>query len=511
MANLVDPDIRPAAAADPVSAKPHRTPSLKRDAAWTAADTLFSSGLAFLFRLVVARFVAPAEFGVFALALTTFAIVQVFNEFGMAAAIIQRSEDRFTRELVDTAYASSTLVSTGLFAINLLVIAPLAAWIYGSERVGLVTAVIGVSFLFTPAVSIARALLFRARDYRAVTIARIVSTLLSLVVAGVVLALYQNVWALVVQIVSAQVFLAIMMRWVGEWRPRFKLSRNAFREMIGYSGLVFANDAFNAVAKNLDIIVLGRVLTQNQVGLYSLAFYITDVLRLHLTSILNRVMFTQYATLQNDYGAVRFYIVRTMSVNALIIMPLMITLTLAGPIVLPEVLGETWRGMGPTLQLLALSVMLSALGGTTSTAFKALGRPGLEFAITVGTSTLLLAPALVIGVYVAGIEGAAAAVVFNVLLSVIVRQVALNRLVGSTLVPVIRAAAGSLLAQVPIVLVWFAAMAVLPFAPAVNAVVASVLGLAGYGCCLLLLFLCRVESEAWPAFSRRRYMGDVTR
>ncbi|MEW9853602.1 oligosaccharide flippase family protein [Novosphingobium sp. M1R2S20] len=485
----------------PAPLKKRKTaPSLKRDAVWTAADTLVSAGFAFLFRLIVARFIAPTEFGVFALALSTFAVVQVFNEFGMVATIIQRSEDRFTRELVDTAYAASTIVSALLFAINLLVIAPLSAWIYGSERVGLATAVIGVSFLFTPAISVSRALLFRARNYRAATIARIGSTLLSLFAATAVLIMYQNVWALVIQIILSQIFLAIAMLRVGEWHPRFRVSIQAFREMIGYSGLVFTNDVFNALAKNLDVIVLGRLLSQNQVGLYSLAFYVTDVVRLNLASVLNRVMFTQYSVLQNDFDAVRFYVVRTMSWNALVMLPIMIALILAGPIILPELLGEAWAAMGPTLQFLALSVMLGAIGGTTSTVFKALGRPGVELAIAVGTATIILAPALIIGVSMFGIVGAAAAVALKVLLSVIVRQVMLDRMIGSTLSPVLQATAGSLLAQIPIVLVWLLVMQVLPLALPLRAGVAIVLGFAVYGGGLLLMR--KIESRAWPAFSR---------
>ncbi|WP_197277349.1 lipopolysaccharide biosynthesis protein [Sphingomonas profundi] len=473
---------------------------MKRDAAWTAIDTIVSAGLAFLFRLVMARFLVPAEFGIFAMALTTFAVVQVINEFGMAATVIQRAEDKFTDEVVDTAFAASTFVSLGLFVINLAVIAPISAWVYGSERVGIVTAVIGISFLFTPTVSIARALLFRRRDYRAVTIARIVSTLASIAVAGVVLFVLRNVWALVVQVVASQIFLAIAMHYVGNWRPRFRFSRGAFREMIGYSGLVFANDAFAAVSKNFDVIVLGRMLSQTEVGLYSLAFYITDIVRLNLASILNRVMFTQYASVQSDLKMVRSYIVKTMSLNALVMLPVMICLILAGPVLLPKVLGPAWLGSGPTLKWLAFSVMLSSLGGTTSTVFKALGKPGVELGIAIGTSTFLLVPALLIGVHEAGIAGAAAAVAFKVLVSVIIRQVILDRLVGSTLVPMLKATAGSLLAQLPLLAVWIGVSNLLAASDVVEALTSAVLG-----CCVyagVLVLISRLNSDAWPAFKR---------
>ncbi len=483
-----------------ITATPSKSPSLKRDAIWTAADTLISSGLAFLFRLIVARFVAPSEFGVFALALTTFAIVQVINEFGMAATVIQRSDDRFDETVVDTAYAASTIVSTSLFILNLLIISPLSAWAFDSERVGLVTAVIGVSFLFTPTVSISRALLFRKRDYRAVTIARIASTILSLIIASIVLILYRNVWALVVQILLAQIFLAIGMHRLGDWRPKLKLSRAALREMIGYSGLVFGNDVFGSIAKNLDVIVLGRLVAQSQVGLYSLAFYITDVVRLNLASILNRVMFTHYSKIQNDLVLVRKYVVRSASWNLLAIFPVMILLMLAGPILLPYFLGHKWAAMTVPLQLLALSVMLATISGTSSTAFKAIGRPGAELGIAIFTGVVVLVPLLVAGVLVAGTTGAAAAVAIKSAISVFIRQPMLDRLIGHTAWPVAQAVLGGLLLQTPLTIVWLLTFRFLPLEPVYGAFVATVVASVVY---VVTLVCARpVQSPLWPGFNR---------
>lgn len=466
-----------------------RPASLKREAAWTAADTLVSSGLAFLFRLVIARFVAPAEFGVFAMALTTFAIVQVINEFGMAATVIQRSEERFNDDVVDTAYSASTIVSISLFLINLALIAPLSAWFYDSMRVGIVTAVIGVSFLFTPTVSIARALLFRQRDYRAVTIARIASTLASIALACVALALLRNVWALVVQIVAAQLFLAIAMHFVGSWRPRLRLrfNRAAFREMIGYSGLVFANDAFAAVSKNLDVIVLGVMLSQSEVGLYSMAFYITDVVRMNLASILNRVMFTQYSQIQNDLDAVRFYVVRTMSWNALIIFPFMSTLILAGPSVVPLIFGPAWSGMGTTLQVLAVAGIVGSSGGTAGTALKALGYPATELTIGVFAVLCVLIPVLIIGVLNLSLPGAAVAVLCSFLFGVIARHVALILTVKIGWFELVRPVALPLFAQIPIVAGWFLVTSFVPLDGFARAAAGIFTGLALYTLTVILI------------------------
>jgi len=468
---------------------------------WTGIDTMVSGGLAFLFRLLMARLLLPSDFGILAMALTTFAIVQVFNDFGMSATVIQREESRFSSSIVDTAFTASAVMSGLLFLINTLVIAPVSAWVFREPLVGAVTAVIGLTFLLTPMISISRALLFRQRNYRAVTIARITSSIGSIAAAGICLFLLRNVWTLAVQILAAQIFLATALYVAGRWRPRLSFNRGIFKEMFGYSGLVFANDLFVAAAKNFDVITLGRLLTQSQVGLYSLAFYITDVVRTQLMSVLNRVMFTHYSSIQTDMAAVRFYYVRTLSWNTLLIFPVMISIILAGPLLTPFFLGEAWSGMGAPLQALAVSVMIHAAGGTTSTVYKALGRPGLDLVLFAFTSVVILLPTLIIGAHIAGIAGAAIAVAINKGVSAIIRQILLDRMIGSTLPRVFKSTAGTLLAQAPLVLIWLAGMALLPLDPVIRAIVSLAGGLLAYGATLLLI---RANSALWPAFDSRK-------
>ena len=321
--------------------------SVKRDVVWTALDTIVSQGLAFLFRLSLAKFLAPELFGVIAMTLTTVAILQVINEFGLTAALIQKDEESFSDDIVNSVFGISIIVSVVLFLSNLLIVAPLSARYFNVPGVAPLTAVVGLSLLFTPFSSVCRALLYRTYSFKTVTIVRFFSSVVSIAIGFVMLVLWPSVWAFAAQVVVGQILLSIGLLAYTPWKPRLKIDRAAFRNIFSYSGLVFLNDLAVTLARNLDVMIIGRLLTASDVGLYAFAFFLTDTLRQNLMSVLNRVMFVHYSKAQNDNEALRSNYLRTVQWNCKFLFPVMVCMILFGPGIAGHVMGKAWSGMGP--------------------------------------------------------------------------------------------------------------------------------------------------------------------
>jgi teichuronic acid exporter len=431
-----------------------RNMSLRKDAFWTGLDIFISSGLAFLFRLVMAKLLAPDQFGIVAMVLAVYSILQTLGDFGLTASLVQRHESQLDDSIVPSTFAISVVVSLALFAIALFFAAPLSAVFFSTGEVGAMIAALSACFLLTPFSSVSTALLYRRRAFRELTTIRGISTLVGLAGAAVFLLVYGTAWTIVVQILLTQLFMTVGLYARAGWRPSLRWQTGAFRSIVSYSGLVFLNDVAVAMAKNLDVAVIGRILTKADVGIYSLAFFLTDIVRLNLMSILNRVMFVRYAQDQNDTVALRRNYLETMRWNCLIIFPLMTALILFGPELVLRLYGPSWASIEPVLQLLALSVIFHAAGGTSSTLYKAIGKPGLDLAMFLGTTATFLVPGVIGGALLAGMVGVAAGVAIAKLLTVITRQIVLDRLIGSTLRRVFQNFGTVSLMQAPIVAVW---------------------------------------------------------
>lgn len=475
--------------------------SLKRDAIWTGLDTFLSSGLAFAFRLVVAKLLAPDQFGTMAMALTVHAVLQVIGGFGLTASLVQKEQSKFNDELVRSTFTISVAVSLLLLVLTLAAVAPLAALFYESAQVGEMIAVLSFCFLLTPFSSVATALLYRERRFRELATARAVSALGGMLVAGAILSFNRSAWVVVVQIVVTAVIMTLQIFRYAGWRPNLRRDYAAMRSIFNYSGLVLLNDISVAFARSLDVAVLARALSRADVGIYSLAFFLTDTARMNLMSILNRVMFVRYSQVQNDQRQLRENYLKTMRWNCFIIFPLMMVLILFGPALIARFYGPEWSGIDTVLPLLALSVMFHAAGGTSSTLYKAVGRPGLDLVLFIGTTLVFLLPGLVIGAHFGGLVGVAAAVAGAKLLTMVVRQIVLDRLIGSTFVHVARNAAVAAAMLAPIVAIWIAGRWLWPSESLVRDLAMPALALAGYAALLLpvegrALFPAKVRSRA---------------
>lgn len=436
--------------------------SLRRDTLWTAADALIGAGLAFAFRLFVARLLSPDDFGIAVMALTVIALLQVVIDLGFNAALIQKDEHQLTARLIDSTFTAALMMSLTLATITAFVIAPLAASYYGEPAVEALVAVAAVMLLPSPFSSVANAMMMRARRFKTLAIIRLVTVVGSIAVAASLLLLTPGPWVVVGQAIAASVLGAIGLQFAAPRRYRLKLHRADLREVFGFSGYVVANDVAVAASANAGIIIIGRFFGTTEVGLFSLATYIVETTRRTLMSILNRVNMVHYAQVKYDNDSLRSIYLATLRWNCRIVFPVCMAIILFGPKLFVAVLGPDWQPMGSVLIWLSLSAMIHAAGGTTSTLYKAIGRPGLDLGLFLATTIGVLIPGMAIGAYWNGLLGVAIATALAKLVSIGIRLVLVDRLIGKTAVAVFRIVGVALVLQLPLLAIWLAGVTLIP-------------------------------------------------
>jgi len=94
--------------------------------------------------IVLARVLAPSDFGLMGIALLAISALQTFTQTGFQAALIQKKGD--IRDYLDTAWAISALRGLALFAV-LSLAAPYIALFFDTLAATPIMRVIGVSML----------------------------------------------------------------------------------------------------------------------------------------------------------------------------------------------------------------------------------------------------------------------------------------------------------------------------------------------------------------------------
>lgn len=428
--------------------------SLRRDAYWTAVDTVVSSGLAFLLRFIVARMLAPEDFGVAMIAMAVIAVLQTFNDFGMSATLIQKDEKDITRDLIDTTFTASLIITILLALVSAFVVAPLAARLYGEPRLEPLLLVLSLTLLPSPVSTVASALMFRASRFRTNAFNKVLSNVIGMVVAVIVLVISPSPWVIILQVMATAVSAAVLLQIAQPYRYRLRLVREHLGPIFGFSSFIFLGSLLTQVQANAGIYVLGLVLTTASVGYYAFAVYLTDTARKVVMSILNRVTFVHYSRHKHDNAFLREKYVSTVTWNCRALFPLMTVMMLFGPRWAPQLLGPQWSGLGPLIFWLSLMVIIGTAGGATSNLFKSMGRPGLDFSIALCSMTGVLFPTLYFSGLYFGLEGAAIGTCVAKLIGVSARLIILSRLIPGAATGALRASFHQALLLAPIGLIW---------------------------------------------------------
>lgn len=455
--------------------------SLRSDAAWTAIDTVISSGLGLLFRLAVARVLAPDQFGIVAIALAFISILTAVNNFGLTAALIQRDREKLSPSLINSCFTASCIISGALCLLTIGGLAPFLSWYYQNPTISALTSALAITLIGAPFATVSSALLSRERRFRDLAIIRVASSGISILVAALYLWMSADVWVIAVQLWVAQLVSTVGLTIAARWKFRLNLDKSHIGELFGYSTLVCINDIVGTLTANVGTLIIGRIFTPSEAAIYGLAVNLTETVRRVIMSVLNRVMFVHYSINKHDNHALRTGYVRTLTWNCRVIFPIMTACIFFSDAIVNVLLGPEWKDMESVMQILAVSIMIQTAGGTTSTLYKAIGKPGLDTSLSILTNLLLLLPAIVAGSYWAGLEGAAAATAATKLIAILLRQVLLDRLIGATLVAVCKTVLAALAAQLPIVAAFGLKYALMPDADPVASIGFLAMGLIGTG------------------------------
>ncbi|UZD23031.1 lipopolysaccharide biosynthesis protein [Algoriphagus halophytocola] len=396
---------------------------------WNSLQVLINKSFGFMIKLVLARILLPEEFGLVGMAVVFTSFIEVFNDLGFGAALIQRKEEEVKATHFNTAFWTGVIWSLIIFQLMVFVISPLAAKFYDEPILTEIIPVLSLGILSSPINLVHKAKLLRALDFKRAAFienaASISSGILSLILAfsGA------GVWSLVFNSLATFLIAVPLYFRATRWIPSFEWSKAAFKDIFGFGIYTTGTNLVNNLINKADYLLIGKLLSASALGAYTLAFVLTDTFRSQLMSIMNKVMYPIYGKTQDDKGSMKRYYLNVVKYNSLLINPIMgLLFVLARPIVL-NFFGTKWEATILPLQIISLSVIFHMMVNSNTVLIRGMGKPKLEFMIQFLKSIFVFLPAISVGIYYFGIVGGAYAVLFNKIASVFIAQIYLKKLV----------------------------------------------------------------------------------
>jgi O-antigen/teichoic acid export membrane protein len=465
---------------------------------WRSGSQIAAQMITWGATFLVIRLLDPADYGLFAMSQVVLVFLNLMNGYGFANALVR--DEAVTREKIAQAFGMLILLN-GSLALAQILMAPMAAAYFRQPIIADLLRVQALIYLSTPFVALPTALLSREMNFKHQAKVDLVAALVS---AGsmIVLAWFDyGVWTLAIGAIVLFWSRAIGMTITTPWlvAPSFRF-RGA-GAMFQYGSAMVAIQFLWFLQSQGDVFIAGRVMGPHELGLYTTALFLTQILTAKFVPPLNEVAFAAYSRIQSDLGAVAFAFLKSVRLIMLIAMPFYLGLAAtAEPLVL-TVLGEKWAATVPLVRLLALAMPFVTLQILFMPATNALGRPGI--AVRIGIAGALIMPIA----FLIGIQWGMTGMVWAWLLGFPI-HLALS---AALALPVIGTTAAALIRSVLPGLAAAAAMGALvllidlnlgPMSPAARLMILVACGAAAYGA-LLWLFARNVVDEVLALVRRR--------
>lgn len=359
---------------------------------WSAVERFSTQGIQFLFGIVLARLLPPADYGVIAILTIFLAICQTFIDSGFANAII-RKIDRTEKDMA-TMFFFNIGMSLVCYAI-LFFTAPFIASFYNMPELTLVLRVLALRLIVQSFSTVQVTNLTIKIDFKKQAKISLASAIISGIV-GIGFAYNgYGVWSLVIQALFSSTFNAFLYWLTVRWHPQCFFDKESFKNLFSYGSKLLISGLLDTVYNNLYPLVIGKFYTPAQLGAFAKADHFSQFPSQNIMRILHRVSFPVLSALQNDPQRMRNSFLKFINYSALIIFPLMLgLLALSKPMTL-LLLTERWKEMIPLLQILCIAMMWYPVHAINLNILQVLGRSDLFLKLEVIKKVIGLAILLI--------------------------------------------------------------------------------------------------------------------
>jgi PST family polysaccharide transporter len=361
---------------------------------WSLASHGGKQVLQLVTTAVLVRLLAPEDFGVMGMAMVVVGLSALLQDLGTAAAVVHRETP--SERLLSSIFWLNA-VGGCVVGLVIVAIAPLVGGFFDEAYVADLLVLLAPIFLAAGLATAHGALLQRELRFRSLARLEFAATAIGATLGIGAAFLGLGVLSLAAQALAAS-FTRTGLLWIAcRWRPGLCFSWREIRSVGGYGLGLTGFKLVNYGARNLDSLLIGKVLGATELGWYTIAYKLMLYPVQHVSAVIGRVMFPVYARWQDDTARLRRAYVRVSAAIATITFPVMLgVMATSGPLV-HVLLGPQWTPVALLLTILAPLGMIQSLGTQVGGIFQATGRTGLFLLYGVGLAALM-ALAFVIGV-----------------------------------------------------------------------------------------------------------------
>lgn len=308
--------------------------------------------LQFVYGIIIARLITPAEFGILGLTAIFFAVAGTLANAGFGSALI-RKQGRTEADCSTTFWFNlgmSCLMGSALFLT-----APFFAEWYHQPELLWLTRVSAVMMTINSTGSVHWSLYSARRDFKTPAIIQTATAILGMPICATLAFYGFSIWSVVIaNAITSLVSLTAV--WIcSPWKPSFLWSNDSFKQLFGFGSKLAAASLLHTLYTESRTFIIGKFYSPAQLGYYSKGSHLAFMVPMTIEHMLGSVTYPILATLQNNDDRLNLIYKKYIQITSLPIMWGVFTIAaLAEPLII-FLYGDNWLSAARFVQIISFS------------------------------------------------------------------------------------------------------------------------------------------------------------
>ncbi len=320
--------------------------------AWSFTEKLLSMVVQMVVSIVVARQLAPADFGVMAIMTFFTSVALAIVDSGFSQTLIRKTSP--TDEEYHSVLIFNIVVSVVLYGILTAAAYPIAT-LYNSPEIWTIAPVL---FLVLPinSLCVVQTVMY-TREFRFALLSKIVflASLISGVVAVAMAVMGCGIWSLVAQRLLMMGIKAASFWSIRRWHTSARFSFAAIKAMAPFSLRLLSTDLIASTYNNVAQLFIGKMYTTSTLGFYSQAQKLKELPVTSTVQAVQGVTYPALSKIKDDATKFAEGYLRIERLLGFILFPVMLGFVAIASDMFMLLLGEKWMPTVPYFEILALS------------------------------------------------------------------------------------------------------------------------------------------------------------
>ncbi len=367
--------------------------------AWSIVDNVTKLLLTLFIASILARLLKPDDFGVIAMIFVFTGFLKILRDFGLGASVIQKTNP--TSKELDSLFWVT--VGFGVFVTLILIgFSDTIASFYELPKLSKLIKVISAAMFLGSVSIIPEALIKKDLDFKSLFYRNIGNLIISGSITILMAYNGYGVWALIFKEIIFNFLLIIFNFSLVKWRPSFSFDYNSIKSYLNFSMPLFGENSLNYFVRNIDNLLIGKLLGGAILGYYSKAYSLMLLPVRQISGSIANVMFPSFSIIKNDKPKVWMGYMNVVKIVSFVNFPLMISLYFFATEIVLLLLGSQWLEVIPMIKALCFLGSIQSIGTLAGSIYNSQGKTGLQFKVGL-FSKLIMSTGIVYGLLKGGV------------------------------------------------------------------------------------------------------------